>query len=353
MAAATQELELFVREALVRGASKQDIVAALDAAGWDRAQVQGALDAWADVPFTVPVPRPRPYLSARDAFLYLLMFATLYLSAWHVGSLLFDLINLAFPDAADGEFARGRLDSSMRWSIAGVVIAFPVFVIVARSLARELADSPVRRLSAVRRWLTYLTLFLAAGVLIGDMTVLVYSLLGGGLSARFLLKVLVVALIAGTAFGWYLQDLRRDEPQAPAGGLPGRVVLGAVAVVVAATLVASVAVIRSPAAEREVRLDARREQDLARIARLAEAHYHRTGQLPSSLDELATPGTALPRDPVHGVPYVYEVTGGQSYRVCARFGTDTALDQRQPPGGDAWRHGAGQHCFDRRVESRR
>ena len=191
--------------------------------------------------------------------------------------------------------------------------------------------------------------YLAAGVLIGDMTVLVYSLLGGGLSARFLLKVLVVALIAGTAFGWYLQDLRRDEPQAPAGGLPGRVVLGAVAVVVAATLVASVAVIRSPASEREARLDTRRAQDLARITGLVEAHYHRTGALPVGLDDLATPGIALPLDPVDGSDYVYEVTGERDYRLCARFVTDTARDQRQPWGGDAWRHGVGQHCFDLRA----
>lgn len=351
MAAATQELEVFVREALARGASKEDIAAALEAAGWDRAQVQAALDAWADVPFAMPVPRPRPYLSAREAFLYLLMFATLYLSAWHVGSLMFDLINLAFPDPADAAFARTARSSSMRWSIAGLVIAFPVFVLVARILGGELARSPVRRLSAVRRWLTYLTLFLAATVLIGDMIVLVYNLLGGGLSARFLLKVLVVAVIAGTVFGWYLQDLR-EERHPQGGGIPGKVVLGVAAVVILATLVASVAVIRSPAAEREARLDTRREQDLARIARLVEAHYHRTGELPATLDELATPGTALPRDPVHGVSYGYEVTGEQFYRVCARFGTDTARDQRQPFGGDAWLHGAGAHCFDRRVENR-
>ncbi|MGY0561064.1 DUF5671 domain-containing protein [Luteimonas sp. A277] len=353
MAVATQELELFVREALARGASKEEVAAALDAAGWDRVQVDSALGAWADVPFAVPVPRPRPYLSAREVFLYLLMFATLYLSAWHVGSLLFDLINLALPDAADGESARGRLDSSMRWSIAGVVIAFPVFVAVARGLARELADSPVRRLSAVRRWLTYLTLFFAASVLIGDMIVLVYNLLGGGLSARFLLKVLVVAVIAGTVFGWYLQDLRREERQAPAAGISGRVVLGATAVVVLATLIASVAVIRSPASEREARLDTRREQDLARVSRLVEAHYHRTGTLPAGLDELATPGTALPSDPVDGSAYGYEVTGERDYRVCARFVTDTAQDRRQPWGGDVWRHGVGQHCFDRRAAQRR
>lgn len=350
MSAATQELDQFVRAALASGASKDEVAGTLESAGWDRDQVQNALDAWADVPFAVPVPRPRPYLSARDAFLYLLMFSTLYLTAWHVGSLLFDLINLAFPDPADADFARAMRASSMRWSIAGLVIAFPVFVLVARVLGRELERSPVRRLSAVRRWLTYLTLFLAATVLICDMIVLVYNLLGGGLSARFLLKVLVVAVIAGTVFGWYLQDLRREERQPAAGGMSGKLVLGAAAVVILATLVASVAVIRSPAAEREARLDTRREQDLARIARLVEAHYQRTGELPASLDELATPGTGLPLDPVHGVAYRYEATGERTYRLCARFGTDTARDGRQPFGGDGWLHGAGEHCFERRAD---
>lgn len=214
MAAATQELERFVREALGSGASKQEVAATLAAAGWEEAPVQDALDAWADVPFALPVPRPRPWLSAREAFFYLLLFATLYLSAWHVGSLLFNLIERAFPDPADPAYALVRLDASMRWSVASVVIAFPVFVFLSRHLSLELARSPAKRLSAVRRWLTYLTLFIAATVLIGDMIALVYNLLGGELSARFLLKVLVVAVIAGTIFGWYLHDLRREEREA-------------------------------------------------------------------------------------------------------------------------------------------
>ena len=211
MAAVTQELERFVREALAKGKAKPEVEAALVAAGWEAEQVRGVLDGYADVAFPVPVPRPRPYLSAREAFLYLLLFATLYLSAYHVGSLLFDLIERAFPDPADGAYAAGQLGRSMRWSVASVAIAFPVFVFVARHLSRELARSPAKRLSAVRRWLTYLTLFIAATVLIGDMIALVFNLLGGELTARFGLKVLVVAVIAGAVFGYYLHDLRREE----------------------------------------------------------------------------------------------------------------------------------------------
>lgn len=214
MASATQDLERFVRDALAQGESRDAIASALAAAGWPPEQAAAALDAYAEVAFALPVPRPRPYLSAREAFLYLLLFATLYISAYHLGALLFDLINWALPDPADPAYVANRLGQSMRWSVASVVIAFPVFVYVAHRLGAELARSPVKRLSVVRRWLTYLTLFLAATVLIGDMIVLVYNLLGGELTLRFALKVLVVAAIAGAVFGWYLRDLRHEEKEA-------------------------------------------------------------------------------------------------------------------------------------------
>ena len=116
-----------------------------------------------------------------------------------------------FPDPADPPYKVQSLGQSMRWSAASIIIAFPVFAFVARYLSKELARSPVKRLSAVRRWLTYLTLFVAAAVLVGDMITLVYNALGGELTVRFLLKVLVAAAIAGSVFGYYLFDLRNEE----------------------------------------------------------------------------------------------------------------------------------------------
>jgi hypothetical protein len=213
MASASQDLELFVREALLRGQNRQAIGEALAQAGWSVQQTAGVLDAYADVAFPVPVPRPRASLSAREAFAYLLMFATLYFAAWNLGSLLFDLINRSWPDAASMPYS-GASDRSIRWSVAALLIAFPVFIFVSRRVAQDIARHPIKRLSPVRRWLTYLTLFLAATVLIGDTTTLLYNLLGGELTLRFMLKVLVVAFIAGGIFGYYLWDLRREEVQA-------------------------------------------------------------------------------------------------------------------------------------------
>lgn len=214
MASATQDLDLFVREALARGESREAIAGALEAAGWPPEQARTALGVYADFAFAIPVPKPRPYLSAREAFLYLTLFTTLYLAAYHLGSLLFELIEQTWPDPADPEWKITRREDAIRWSIASVIIAFPVFLFVSRYLGKQLARSPVKRLSAVRRWLTYLTLFVAAVVLIVDMTTLVNNVLGGELSLRFLLKVLVAAVIAGSVFGYYLWDLRSEEKEA-------------------------------------------------------------------------------------------------------------------------------------------
>ena len=212
MASGTQELESFVREALTRGCTRDDIERTMLAAGWTTEQARSALGAYAIVDFPVPVPRPRPYLSAREAFLYLVLFSTLYLSAYNLGSLIFDFINRAFPDpTVRSPYYAGSVEDSIRWSVSSLIIAFPAFLLISRYIGRELVRNPVKRLSTIRRWLTYLTLFIAAGIMIGDLITLVYNLLGGELTVRFVLKVVTAAVIAGTVFGYYLWDLRREE----------------------------------------------------------------------------------------------------------------------------------------------
>lgn len=206
----------FVRESLARGRSRAEVAEVLQRAGWGRDQIDDVLGSFADVDFVVPVPRPRPYLSARDAFLYLVLFSTLYASAFHVGSLLFDLITIAIPDPLVDPRSAEYVRAGMRWSVATLVGAFPVFLYVSWLVNRETEGDPAKRQSKVRRWLTYSTLFVAACVLMGDVIVLVYNLLGGELTLRFALKAAVAALIAGGVFGVYLRDLRGVERAASA-----------------------------------------------------------------------------------------------------------------------------------------
>ena len=209
MSAEAHQLESFVKESLQSGKTRDEIAKALQGAGWPGAQIANALDAYADVPFPIPVPKPRPSLTAREAFLYLVMFSTLYFAAWNLGSLLFIFIDRAFPDV-NGSFYP---DEMQRWSTAAVIIAFPVFLLLARYIGKQIELNPFKRLSPARRWLTYLTLFLASAAMLGDTTTLIYNLLGGELTARFVLKILVVAVIAGSSFTYYLLDLRKEEKE--------------------------------------------------------------------------------------------------------------------------------------------
>lgn len=210
--AINEELLGFLKEGLERGLSRQQLEEVLLETGWPPDQVRAGLRAFANVEFPVPVPRPTAYLSAREAFIYLVLFSTLYVSAFNLGNLLFALINRALPDPSiDPMAALEATREAIRWAISLLVVTFPVFSFVAWRTDRAVRADPTRRLSAVRRWLTYLTLFVASGFLIGDMTSVVYNFLSGEITVRFMLKVLTVAVIAGSVLWYLVRGLREEE----------------------------------------------------------------------------------------------------------------------------------------------
>ena len=200
----------FVQDSLRAGASREDTERVLVEAGWSREQVSTALSAYAAVDFPVPVPVPKAQVSARDAFLYLVMFGMLYTSAYNLGNLLFQFIDLAFPDPLIQPIG-DIVGAQIRFATSSLLVAFPVFLFVAWRIERRIAADPTQRTSGVRKWLTYLTLFVAAFVILGDVIALLNGMLSGNLTARFLLKALTVGLIAGAIFGYYLWSMRADD----------------------------------------------------------------------------------------------------------------------------------------------
>ena len=207
----SNELQQFVREALVKGASKHEIRQALVAAHWPDDEITASLDMFSDAPFVVPVPRRKPYLSAREAFMYAVLFVCLYISAFSFGSLLFDFINRWIPDALTQNYYPNDTASGIRNAIAALVVAYPLFLWLSSMMNKTLRRDPEKRGSKIRKWLTYITLFVAASFIIGDLITLITNLLGGELTLRFGLKVFTILLIAGVTFGYYLWDLRSEE----------------------------------------------------------------------------------------------------------------------------------------------
>ena len=205
------ELQSFVKEGLGRNIPRPSLRDELAKAGWQADEIQSALDAYAETDFPIPVPRRKPYLSAREAFLYLVTFLTLYISAVSLGTLWFQFVNTWIPDVLAQPSYYDSVRAIIRNASASLIITFPIFMGVSWLLFRTMARDPEKRTSKVKKWLTYITLFLAAGVMIGDLITLVTNVLSGDLTKPFALKVMIVLVIAGTVFAFYLLDLRKDE----------------------------------------------------------------------------------------------------------------------------------------------
>jgi hypothetical protein len=209
---ANSTLTQFVKEALEKGQERGGIRAALLDAGWREQEIDDALAAYSDVAFPIAVPKPAAYLSAREAFFYLLFFILLGVVAFNLGSLLFALIDKVVPDLLEkGGYRAGALDRQIRGAIAGLIVGTPLFLWLARILLKARQENPALQRSRIRKWLIYISLVIAGIVLVGDATSLVYSFLNGELTWRFTLKSLVVAAIAGSIFGYFITHAERDE----------------------------------------------------------------------------------------------------------------------------------------------
>jgi hypothetical protein len=354
----SDDLRLFVREALARVIPRDAIRARLAEAGWRADEIDDALAAWADADFPIPVPRRRPYLSAHETFLYLVLFVTLYLTAWHVGAIGFALVDHWLPDPAR---RFGELDTARRMvrdSVAWLLVGWPVYLALSAAIGGLLRREPAKRESRIRKWLTYATLFVAALVILGDLVQLVVRLLSGELPPRFLAKTAIVALIAGWAFGRFLTQIRREDERADAAVLPSGVLPRIAGGVVFAVLIAGFVLAGSPGAARRQELDSRRLEALQGLSMAVEQYHRDFGVLPPSLDSAVTVTRALPvppRDPVTGAPFEYTVVDSLHYELCATFDAADSTGGALPawrtaarPDGRVravWAHGPGRTCF--------
>ena len=236
------ELSAFIEHAREKGMDHATIRMLLLSAGWKEKDV---IETLAKTSLELPIPAPPDRGGAREAFFHLLTFAGFYASVIAVVLLLFRYINRFFPDPAMLEHSGNWELSAIRWSLAFVIVSFPVFLWLSRVLLREMRMHPERSWSGTRRWLTYLTLFLASIALGGDVITLVFRLLEGELTTRFVLKVLVVLVIAGLAFVYYFFSLRMPVDRRGTTRMH-RAFAGAASAVVLFTVVWGFAVTGSP-----------------------------------------------------------------------------------------------------------
>lgn len=150
----------------------------------------------------------------KDVFLHLLAIITLYSSAGAFITLIFQYINVLLPDALEySVYTVNSSYSTIRFAISSLVVIFPIYIFSTWYLNKSYGESPEKRGLRIRKWLLYFTLFVAALIIMGDLVALINRLLEGELTLRFLLKVLTMAFVAGSVFGYYLIDLKKNKTE--------------------------------------------------------------------------------------------------------------------------------------------
>jgi hypothetical protein len=301
-----------------------------------------------------------PKTSAKDFFLHLGAIVFLYSVAISFVNLVWTVVNKAYPAVSQNYFYGGYNPYDISLPVATLIISFPIFILLSWLLNKSYMADPSRKEIWVRRWLIYITLFVAGLIFAGDLVAVLYKFLSGeDFTIAFFLKALTILVVTGFVFGYYLQDVRgRMESKM-------RKTWGIVSFfIIAAAIITGFSIIGSPKTQRLIRYDNQKVNDLQMIQSQVTSRFQRTGELPQSIadinDELS--GYRIPADPQTNNPYEYRATSKNSFQLCATFnreplkvnasnGSSVMPTEYGVKGAsDFWNHGVGRQCFDRTID---
>lgn len=210
----SKELREFIETAKSAGVSDETVVGMLQGRGWPKHDAYRALADHYENRNGMHVPAYKRSGSARDAFLYLFSFAALGTWTIGLGSLMFTLIDRWIRDPVSNDFGYVSVQSQIAASLASVIVAFPIYLLVMGYIVRRVEVHADKLDSPVRKWLTYIALLIAAGVVLGDLIAFLTHFLQGELTGRFLAKDAVVLVIAGGVFWYYMGAMQKKSTPA-------------------------------------------------------------------------------------------------------------------------------------------
>jgi hypothetical protein len=295
-------------------------------------------------------------ITAKDFFLHLGVIVTFYASVIALIVLLFEVINVAFPKITN---AYQYYNPSISFQVATLIVAFPLFLWLSWLLQKTYIEDPSLREAPLRKWLSYITLFIAGAVVAGNFVTVIYMFLDGReLTTGFILKALTLLVIAGGVFFYYLREIRNVI--LPSERNIWRI---AAAALVVGSIILGFMVVGSPASQRERRYDAQRISDLQSIQWQIINYWQMKEVIPNTLAELQDPlsGFNIPTDPRNAAPYEYNKTGNLSFELCATFERESQLYGVQSSSAipvrdpyykidENWQHEAGRKCFERTID---
>lgn len=302
------------------------------------------------------------HTAPQDVFLYLLNILTFYLSVIGFIMLYIQYISALFPDPLN--FYYTAIANGVRVATSMFVVAVPVFILTSWLLAKDLKVNPEKREARLRKWLTYLTLFVSAVTIIVNLIIFVYNFMSGELTIQFFLKILTVLLVALGVFGYYIWELKRKDNGT--SRIP-KILAWVISAVVVVSIIIGFFIVGTPQEQRARRFDEQRVSDLQVLQNQIVSYWVQKQVLPSDLNMLqdSISGFLVPTDPDSAESYEYTILNPLSFELCAVFKTSTKDFSAAYKGSRSlyiepmyygssfqqnWDHEAQRTCFERTID---
>ena len=299
-------------------------------------------------------------ITPKDFFLWAGTLVSFYWSVVAFILLILDYIDYAVPNPLS-TYLGDPYQGGIPYEMASIIVLFPLYLVLSWVIRRDITKDASRADIWVRRWALLLTLFVAGVTMAVDLiTLLTTFLRGEDITLAFILKVLIVLLVAAGVFMHFIADLWGYWAQFPARR--NRVVIGVV-VLALTTVVVGFFIVGTPAQARLYRFDESKVTNLTAIQSQVVSYYQLKKKLPSTLADLndSISGFSAPTDAQTSQPYEYQATGALSFELCATFNKERRLSAYTnnisypsssgiKGGGDNWQHGPGRVCFDRTID---
>jgi len=295
--------------------------------------------------------------NAKYSFYYLLSLVALIFSAISLGLILFGVIDKSVADAFVQDYYR-NLDGQFKFAISALLIASPIYYLSVSLINKGLKREELSMESPLRRWLTYLIIFVNALIILGVFIGIFYNFLSGALTARFLLKLLSVLLIASVIFSYYFYDIRRKV-------IEGKDKLNRYFGIISGILVILVFIsawffVEMPADARAKRLDQNLMNHIYQIENAVNNYYALYNRLPLDLEELqADREIYLEKrylsDPETSRLIEYRIEEDNGFSLCAEFRRDSEEFNNDRPvygRGSDKSYRAGYSCIEGELWSK-
>ncbi len=270
---------------------------------------------------------------AKYTFYYLLSLVALLFVAISAGIILFNIVDNFFPDTLRSYSNM----ASLRFAISSLIVASPVYFLMLNLINKGIKNNELSKESTIRKWLSYLILFISSIVILSSLISILNNFLSGELTIRFALQVLSVFIIALLIFLYYLYDIKNFNDKI-------RIFKYISFSFLIILIISSFLLIESPQKARMRKVDQQTMIDINTLESLINNYYVTNSNLPDNLEELDFNRLTISNN----IEIEYNKIDDTNFELCADFNLDSEniykINKIYTAGRNDYT--AGRNCFD-------